>query len=162
MADTSPSGDANGDDDGETSNDSPDGQADDDDEATMEANISSSDKGKVHPAALARMMGTNKPKKPAIKKGTGTRAANTVSWSTNTVTRKVDPPMAGADAPSGEAFMGELENWGTSNSDHADLLDTIGQDGDYGEYVKDSKDDMDSDPFNLKALMSEGEGPDFW
>ena len=55
--------------------------------------------------------------------------------------------------------MSELETWGTSNNDHVDLLDTISQDGEYGEYVKD---DDDSDPFNLKTLMSEGEGPDFW
>ena len=87
-------------DDGEATGEA-DGTVDEDDgEASMQANVSSSDKGKMHPAALARMMGTSKPKKPVIKKSPSTRSANTVSWSVNSIAKQqTDPPVKQEDAP---------------------------------------------------------------
>ena len=130
----------------------------DDGEASMQANVSSSDKGKMHPAALARMMGTSKPKKPAIKKSPSTRSANTVSWSVNSIAKqRTDPPVKQKDAPTGKGFMDELETWGTDEHPPTDPLDLMGATEPPG-----NPGGNDDDPFNLKVLMAEGEGVDFW
>ena len=131
---------------------------DDKDEASMQANVSSSDKGKIHPAALARMMGTTKPKKPALKKSPSTRSANTVSWSVNSIAKqRTDPPVNRKDAPETDGFMDKLETWGTDDHPPADPLDFIGT-----TETPQGAGKKDDDPFNLKSLMAEGEGMDFW
>ena len=118
-----------------------------DGEATgeLQANVTSGEKGKIHPAALARMMASKK--KPAIKKAGETRSANTVTWKVNTH----ESVAASSERDSEVPFLNDLENWGVP-SQGSDELDTFG----------DSKEEEDDDPFNLKALMDGGDDVDFW
>ena len=117
---------------------------DEDDSPDIQANMTSSEKGKVHPAALARMMASKK--KPALKKGSESRSANTVKWHANAYESKPGSKDRGTSSP----FLDELEKWGTTSmsGDELDIIGTI-------------KEEEDDDPFNLKALMDEGDA-DFW
>ena len=85
-------------------------------------------------------------KKPAIKKGSESRSINSVKWHANAHESK----PTGASRDSTSPFLDELEKWGTPSMS-TDELDIIGT----------FKEEEDDDPFNLKALMDEGDA-DFW
>ena len=144
VADTTGSGNKTDDSDEDTPEQSNDG-----DGAEMQANVTSSEKGKVHPAALARMM-ASKNKKPSGTKSTGSHSVNNVAWQVHTHESVAASTANETPGP----FLDELEKWSTNKAESSDPLKDMGN-------PKDTKDQQD-DPFGLFTLMEEGEGPDFW